>query len=393
MEKNRFHVFASSILLCLLLSNLSHVEASMNLQIESHGKYGSLYSLHSKFNADSSQWNLAESKILGNALALYTVDLLVGTPPQKVRVALDTGSANLGIVGRPELKTSRYYDYLNSSTSEDLKQGVTVNYGSGTWSGIFTKDLISFSDTSAVSNISALFARVTIQNSQFFVSGQFDGIWGMAYKNLAVPKYNTPDTFLSYINAATNFTNIFGMLLCPVVPDSGLSPTGGGGVLTLNGYDPTKIIGGDSAVLYTETVHQQWFAVALNSIQVGSQFICAGIAHGSHTIVDSGTSAIVLPMIIYLQVIQSIYFHVKNNSNIDLGPDWASGQGSNIVSISNHTGLTNPSDFLNLFPTIYLHFPLMSNSSQVFQLAIQPQFYLEFYQPDSFFVLLQGNPR
>ncbi|KAK8035423.1 Bcap12, partial [Apiospora rasikravindrae] len=114
-----------------------------------------------------------KTNVLGVYGAAYLAELTVGTsiPPQKVDVLLDTGSFELWV--NPDCDKSNVlvfcnefgkYDPIKSSTSKDLAQGFSIQYGSGSSSGIYYADDITISG-----------AKITGQ--QFGVANTSDLLW------------------------------------------------------------------------------------------------------------------------------------------------------------------------------------------------------------------------
>ncbi|KAK7911307.1 eukaryotic aspartyl protease, partial [Apiospora marii] len=114
-----------------------------------------------------------KTNVLGVYGAAYLAELSVGTSadPQKVDVLLDTGSFELWV--NPDCAKSNVpefckgfgqYDPSKSSTSKNLEQGFSIQYGSGSTSGIYYTDDVFISG-----------AKITGQ--QFGVANTSDLVW------------------------------------------------------------------------------------------------------------------------------------------------------------------------------------------------------------------------
>lgn len=80
----------------------------------------------------------------------YVAELMVGTPPQKVRALFDTGSTNTWILNKKTPLADGAiaefsYDETKSSTYKAVspKQGAEITFGSGGLSGYFVTDTIT----------------------------------------------------------------------------------------------------------------------------------------------------------------------------------------------------------------------------------------------------------
>jgi len=84
----------------------------------------------------------------------YSVDLTVGTPPQKFRLQLDTGSSDLWVPSVTSSScvsggncTDGSFDSSKSSTYQELAPGFNVSYGDGTVdTGVYFTDVVGLGD-------------------------------------------------------------------------------------------------------------------------------------------------------------------------------------------------------------------------------------------------------
>merc|ERR1712087_8585 len=79
--------------------------------------------------------------------AQYYGEILVGTPPQTFTVVFDTGSSNLWIPGKDCRSVACVvhprFDYENSSTSRDMNETFSTQYGSGSCKGSIVRDTVT----------------------------------------------------------------------------------------------------------------------------------------------------------------------------------------------------------------------------------------------------------
>ncbi|KAF8461033.1 aspartic peptidase domain-containing protein [Kalaharituber pfeilii] len=131
--------------------------------------------------------------------AQYFSEIELGTPPQKFKVILDTGSSNLWV---PSQQCGSIACYLHtkydSSASKTYKANGTsfeIRYGSGSLSGFVSQDVLKIGDLTVKGQD---FAEATSEPGLAFAFGRFDGILGLGYDTISVnhivpPVYNMLD--------------------------------------------------------------------------------------------------------------------------------------------------------------------------------------------------------
>ncbi len=227
--------------------------------------------------------------------SVYTAQATIGT--QQFQVTLDTGSTTLGIAstscGSCTEATPKYKPGT-SATDEHSQQ--TSQYGSGSWTGEVFQDAVALGSEPSVP-----VKFVAIDSQQGFFepikcdskSGGFQGILGLAPATSALPGTNA---FFDDFVAAQHVPDVFAFQLCDT-----------GGTLWLGGYDDTFALGAPVYVpLSTSFISPYYYAVTLSSISVLGMNIPVATNAASDALVDTGTSAWILPSATFSALTQAI---------------------------------------------------------------------------------------
>jgi hypothetical protein len=247
---------------------------------------------------------IADEDLTGGDLAgAYFASVYIGTPPQHFELIIDTGSAYMVVIDRHCERmniqcqgTSPGYDSTSSSTSKlvSCSQGTTctcskgqcvveVVYGDGSNAvGDLYQDVVEVGNVSAVSYFGSM-----ISATHDFSSQSSDGVLGLGYSSLSdgVP------TFMDNVVSMNGLPNVFSMCFEEQ-----------NGVLIIGGTDPSYYSGN---FIYTPIISLNYYVVNLQRMAINSQFITVGSVQYD-TIIDSGTSGIVVPKSIYSQIMSAM---------------------------------------------------------------------------------------
>jgi len=209
--------------------------------------------------------------------SVYYGDIMVGTPPQKISVIFDTGSADFwlstqpGKAGRPD----GFYRPHKSSTYYSQHEPFSIVYGSGPISGLFCMDDLTMG---GVDLENFTFAEVlNTSGIENWDGSLFNGIAGLGFPRLAHTK--GPTLMEALVESGELESPVFGFYLGWDAP----------GQLVMGGVDPEHVIGDFQ---YVPLKQETWWAVELTSI--GFEGLIS--MYGTNTaIVDSGTSLIAGP--------------------------------------------------------------------------------------------------
>lgn len=222
--------------------------------------------------------------------AQYFADISLGTPPQKFKVILDTGSSNLWVpsVDCGSLACFLHNKYDHSQSSTYIKDGrpLSISYGSGSIEGYISEDNLQIGDLTIQNQ---KFGETTSEPGLAFAFGKFDGILGLAYDTIAQDDITPP--FYSAIQQHLLDESKFSFYLKSVNdPAAEGGSASDGGVFTLGGVDSSKFKG-DLIPLHVR--RQAYWEVPLNAIKLGDQ--STGKLENTGAAIDTGTSLITLP--------------------------------------------------------------------------------------------------
>ncbi|XP_045441214.1 beta-secretase 2 isoform X3 [Pipistrellus kuhlii] len=248
----------------------------------------------------------------------YYLEVLIGTPPQKLQILVDTGSSNFAVAGAPHPNIDSYFDSQRSSTYHPKGFDVTVKYTQGSWTGAVGEDLVTITkglNASFLVNIATIF-----ESESFFLPGiQWNGILGLAYGALAK---------------------------------------------VLGGIEPS-LYKGD--IWYTPIMEEWYYQIEILKLEVGGQSLNLDCReyNADKAIVDSGTTLLRLPLKVFNAVVDGV-------ARASLIPEFSDGfwTGSQLACWA------SPETPWSYFPKISIYLR-DENSSRSFRLTILPQLYIQ----------------
>uniref|UniRef100_A0A5F5Q1F3 Beta-secretase 2 n=1 Tax=Equus caballus TaxID=9796 RepID=A0A5F5Q1F3_HORSE len=232
----------------------------------------------------------------------YYLEMLIGTPPQKLQILVDTGSSNFAVAGAPHAYIDSYFDAERSSTYRSKGFDVTVKYTQGSWTGFVGEDLVTIPkgfNSSFLVNIATIF-----ESENFFLPGiKWNGILGLAYATLAKPS-SSLETFFDSLVTQAKIPNVFSMQMCGAgLPVAG--PGTNGGSLVLGGIEPS-LYRGD--IWYTPIKEEWYYQIEILKLEIGGQSLNLDCReyNADKAIVDSGTTLLRLPQKVFNAVVEAV---------------------------------------------------------------------------------------
>ena len=211
--------------------------------------------------------------------AQYFSDITIGTPPQKFKVILDTGSSNLWVPSTECGSIACYlhskYDSSSSSTYKSNGTAFDIQYGSGALSGFVSQDVVTIGDITIKGQD---FAEATSEPGLAFAFGRFDGILGLGFDSISVNHIVPP--FYKMIEQKSVDEPVFAFYLADQEGES---------EVTFGGVDKSKYTGKLTTIPLRR---KAYWEVDFDAIAYGDD---SAELENTGVILDTGTSLIALP--------------------------------------------------------------------------------------------------
>ena len=213
----------------------------------------------------------------------YSTELTIGTPPQKFKVCPDTGSSNLWVPSHSCKSIACWlhtrYNSQKSSTYTPDGREVAIQYGSGSCKGFASEDVVNIGGLSK----KMTFAEMTTEGSTSFIAAKFDGILGLAFRNISVQNIDPP-LHVYYEN---------GMIDKYIVSFKLGKKDGEIGEMTIGGWNPDAFQG---EITWFDVAKELWWYFEFDDVLINDKSSgvcgskkCAGV-------LDTGTSMLIGPL-------------------------------------------------------------------------------------------------
>uniref|UniRef100_A0A8D1F462 Peptidase A1 domain-containing protein n=1 Tax=Sus scrofa TaxID=9823 RepID=A0A8D1F462_PIG len=277
----------------------------------------------------------------------YYLEMLIGTPPQKLQILVDTGSSNFAVAGAPHPYIDSYFDHPAQTDKSDSVRLRHLQSSLVWWCGFSSlgKSLGKIPPAPAPGSkvsLSSIFVVVTFLK-------------------------NTPssslETFFDSLVAQAKIPNVFSMQMCGAgLPVAGTGTNGGS--LVLGGIEPT-LYKGD--IWYTPIKEEWYYQIEILKLEIGGQSLNLDCReyNADKAIVDSGTTLLRLPQKVFNAVVEAV-------ARTSLIPEFSDGfwTGSQLAC------WTNSETPWSYFPKISIYLR-DENSSRSFRITILPQLYIQ----------------
>lgn len=245
-----------------------------------------------------------EMNLIGYPTTAYSVIMTVGNPTQQLACVVDTGSSNLAVAASKQGALRNWFNMGESTTLVDQGTSFQVNYVSASFEAQRVMDFVSFRDFPMKMMEKVEFGAITSSTNFFEAGTLYEGILGMAYGALAMPPKDPVVPYFDTFVQAENVPSLFSLELCDVKDKTGQST--GFGRMSIGDYLPDRING---TVFYSPLKTHQYYSVMVTQVKLGIERInlpCHVYNSPGYTIVDSGTTDILVPLALHKQIVKMI---------------------------------------------------------------------------------------
>ncbi|NXD16633.1 PEPA protein, partial [Nothocercus nigrocapillus] len=244
------------------------------------------YLKHNPYNPASKYIPSLAAKVSSEPLTNYMDmeyygTISIGTPAQDFTVLFDTGSSNLWV---PSVYCSseactdhNLFNPADSSTFESTNDSVSIQYGTGSMTGILGYDTVKVGSITVRNQI---FGLSETEPGDFFYYTPFDGILGLAFPSIS--SSGATPVFDNMMSEHLVSQDLFSVYLS--------NDDESGSFVMFGGIDDSYTSGGISWIpLSAETYWQ----ITMDSVTISDETIAC--ASGCQAIIDTGTSLLAGP--------------------------------------------------------------------------------------------------
>ncbi|KYN34843.1 Lysosomal aspartic protease [Trachymyrmex septentrionalis] len=211
----------------------------------------------------------------------YYVIISIGTPPQKFKVQIDTGSSNLWVPSKKcRLTCSSHNRYDNKKSSTYTPNNIPFNipYTRGSVYGYLSTDVVNFAGFDVQYQT---FGEALTKSGSNFARSKFDGILGMGY--LEISSEGMTPVFINMIEQGLVELPVFSIYINrnPLYSTSG--------ELILGGSNSARY---EDEFTYVNVTHKGYWQFTIDKVQIGSSIVCE---NGCQAVIDTSTSDLIGP--------------------------------------------------------------------------------------------------
>uniref|UniRef100_A0A8C5SFD4 Peptidase A1 domain-containing protein n=1 Tax=Laticauda laticaudata TaxID=8630 RepID=A0A8C5SFD4_LATLA len=278
----------------------------------------------------------------------YYGQISIGTPPQNFMVLFDTGSSNLWVPSvycqSQPCHNHPLFNPSQSSTYSSKGQTFSMQYGSGSLTGVFGYDTVT---VSSIPITNQEFGLSETEPGSAFLYSKFDGILGLAYPSLSSGGATTVMQEMIREN-----------LIDAPVFSFYLSRFQNGGALILGGIDSSLYTG---QIHWSPVTQELYWQIAIDGFMINNQ-VTNWCSQGCQAIVDTGTSLLTVPGQFFIQLMQKLGAQQNNYGEFVVNCNDLQSMPTITFIINGVYFPLTPSDFV------------LQNSKDYCQVAIMPTY-------------------
>ncbi|XP_077155646.1 gastricsin-like isoform X2 [Ranitomeya variabilis] len=214
----------------------------------------------------------------------------VGTPPQNFMVLFDTGSSNLWVASTycssEACQNHPLFNPSQSSTYSSNNQQFSMQYGSGSLTGVFGYDTVSVQGLTITNQEIGLSVNEPGTN---FVYASFEGIFGMAYPSLSSGGATTAMQGMLQQNLLT-------------YPIFSVYMSSQSGMVVFGGVDNNLYSG---EIYWAPVTQELYWQIAVDAFSINGQ-ATGWCSQGCQAMVDTGTALLTIPQQFLGTFLQSV---------------------------------------------------------------------------------------
>uniref|UniRef100_A0A8C3SWW6 pepsin A n=1 Tax=Chelydra serpentina TaxID=8475 RepID=A0A8C3SWW6_CHESE len=214
-------------------------------------------------------------------VSMYFGTISIGTPAQEFSVLFDTGSSNLWVpsvyCSSPACTNHNRFNPSDSSTYQDTSENVSIQYGTGSMTGILGYDTVQ---VGGIVDTNQIFGLSETEPGSFLYYSPFDGILGLAFPSIS--SSGATPVFDNMMNEGLVSQDLFSVYLS--------SDDQSGSFVMFGGIDSSYYSGNLNWIpLSAET----YWEITMDSVTMNGQTIAC--SSGCQAIIDTGTSLLAGP--------------------------------------------------------------------------------------------------
>lgn len=244
----------------------------------------------------------------------YFLQISLGTPKTYFNVLVDTGSSNFAIAGYKDQCVNSYFNSSQSSSFRSKGLTFTVHYTEGLWNGLLGSDAVGLATLlPQAANLSV----ISHSEKLFICSSGWQGILGLAFQAISLPAGNIKPFFDELVSAG-RVADVFSLQLCLKSSWDNTTNANASGHAVFGGVDAALY---DGAFHDVALIAKRYYEVLITDILVQNRslgFDCKEY-NTKRTIVDSGTTNIMLPSKVHAELTSYLRNLVKLSASIPPG--------------------------------------------------------------------------